>query len=384
MSGMTEMVDRYRTMATDDLMGAYRDLGGLARAIDAQRLAILAVLDEREAFHIDGCVDAAQWVTATDMVRSSTARGFAASAAALGSLPAISAAMEEGRLSIEQLVPLCELADSETVAEWAEKAPAMSPAALEQLARQKRRVEREQSERQHRRRSFRWWKDRHGLGTRFAGLLPDDAAAVVTKRLDELADEVPPAQEGFEPLESRRADALVEVCSESAGAAGRPELIVNVPVGVEKLAPTLADGTPISIDVVRRLACDGTVRLLVENPDGTVAGYGRRRRIVPDKMRERVLRRDHGRCGWKGCHRTRRLKAHHIQSWIDGGSTEEENAVMLCPRHHSLVHEGGWSIVGNATTGTLEFRRPPWGTPLPASPAPVRTELLKRFGLDAA
>ncbi|MCU1381289.1 MAG: hypothetical protein JWN29_4272, partial [Acidimicrobiales bacterium] len=40
---MTELVDRYRAMATEDLASAWRDLGGLMRAVQAQRLAMLAV-----------------------------------------------------------------------------------------------------------------------------------------------------------------------------------------------------------------------------------------------------------------------------------------------------------------------------------------------------
>lgn len=63
---MSGSLDRYRTMATDDLADAYRQVGGLVRAAEAQRLQILAVLDEREAHRADGCVDAAQWVAATD------------------------------------------------------------------------------------------------------------------------------------------------------------------------------------------------------------------------------------------------------------------------------------------------------------------------------
>ena len=43
-------------------------------------------------------------------------------ARALESLPAIQAAATDGRLSMEQLVPLVELATPETDAEWARRA----------------------------------------------------------------------------------------------------------------------------------------------------------------------------------------------------------------------------------------------------------------------
>jgi hypothetical protein len=156
--------------------------------------------------------------------------------------------------------------------------------------------------------------------------------------------------------------------------------VITVPVGIAK-APTLEDGTPIALDVVRRLACDSTARLLVENPDGTVAGYGRRRRIVPEKLRARLHRRDQH-CRWTGCARRRGLKAHHIEHWADGGTTDEANCILLCHRHHTLLHEGGWTITGEAA-GELSFRRPS-GAALPTTPPPARPDLLRRWGLHAA
>ncbi|MGH2719116.1 MAG: HNH endonuclease signature motif containing protein, partial [Actinomycetota bacterium] len=55
--------------------------------------------------------------------------------------------------------------------------------------------------------------------------------------------------------------------------------------------------------------------------------------------------------------------AHHIVHWANGGPTNAVNMVMLCNQHHSLVHEGGWSIDGSPEPGpwvgdTLSFVRP--------------------------
>ena len=266
---------------------------------------------------------------------------------------------------------------------WAERGPSESATALELLARQRRKVRREDAQRQHRRRSFRRWNDPHGNGVRFAGLLPDAEADVVWRELSRRAEDAGPNEQGvYEPFESRCADALVEVCASAAAAEGRAEIVLHVPVGIAGESPTLSDGTPVSVETVQRFACDATVRLLVENPDGTVAGYGRRKRLVKDKMRERLRHRERGRCGWGACEHRRGLRAHHIQHWLRAGPTEEANCVMLCPAHHALVHEGGWDIVGDAN-GRLEFR-PPGGGPLPHAPASAPQDLLGRFGLDAA
>ncbi|HEX2089584.1 MAG TPA: HNH endonuclease signature motif containing protein [Actinomycetota bacterium] len=35
---------------------------------------------------------------------------------------------------------------------------------------------------------------------------------------------------------------------------------------------------------------------------------------------------------------------HHIRHWADGGETSLANCVLLCRRHHQLVHEDGFSV----------------------------------------
>ncbi|MCK5324527.1 MAG: HNH endonuclease [Woeseiaceae bacterium] len=45
-----------------------------------------------------------------------------------------------------------------------------------------------------------------------------------------------------------------------------------------------------------------------------------------------------------GCRHTRFVDAHHIKHWSAGGETNLENLMLLCSRHHRLVHEGGFRI----------------------------------------
>jgi len=56
-----------------------------------------------------------------------------------------------------------------------------------------------------------------------------------------------------------------------------------------------------------------------------------------------IKQRDKG-CVWPGCTQTHHLHIHHIQHWADGGSTSVDNGASLCSHHHTLVHEGGYSI----------------------------------------
>jgi HNH endonuclease len=39
------------------------------------------------------------------------------------------------------------------------------------------------------------------------------------------------------------------------------------------------------------------------------------------------------------------IDGHHIRHWAHGGATDLNNLVLLCHRHHWLVHEGGWALV---------------------------------------
>src|SRR5690606_16113363 len=99
----------------------------------------------------------------------------------------------------------------------------------------------------------------------------------------------------------------------------------------------------LPIETVRRIACDSDLVLLVENDKGDPLGVGRKTRIVPAASRRALWARDGG-CRFPGCGRTRFVDAHHILHWANGGETCLENLLLLCSKHHALVHEGGFRI----------------------------------------
>jgi hypothetical protein len=72
---------------------------------------------------------------------------------------------------------------------------------------------------------------------------------------------------------------------------------------------------------------------------------------------QRALRsRDHG-CRFPGCTHDRFVDAHHIRHWANGGKTSLDNLILLCRRHHRLVHEGGFGVEPVAD-GVIQFTRP--------------------------
>jgi hypothetical protein len=49
---------------------------------------------------------------------------------------------------------------------------------------------------------------------------------------------------------------------------------------------------------------------------------------------------------------------HHVIHWVYGGPTSCENGALLCERHHTAVHEGGFTIARDPGTATWHTYRP--------------------------
>lgn len=118
----------------------------------------------------------------------------------------------------------------------------------------------------------------------------------------------------------------------------------------------------VPLPTVKRLCCDGAVVPVVEK-DRSPLNVGRRQRTVTAALKRALLARDR-RCTWPGCHHERFLQAHHVHHWVDGGETSLENLTLVCSTHHTLLHEGGFSVQRRAD-GTCYFARPD-GRPLEA------------------
>jgi hypothetical protein len=144
---------------------------------------------------------------------------------------------------------------------------------------------------------------------------------------------------------------------------------VMVHVDQDPLAPdgvvaaTLDNGTRVSAETFRRIACD--CGLVATAGDGAELNIGRRARSIPPAIRRALTLRDRG-CRFPGCTHTRFLHGHHIQHWLHGGETSVANLALLCTFHHHLVHEGGWTIA-RGENGELAFSAPD-GHVLPAEP----------------
>jgi hypothetical protein len=164
----------------------------------------------------------------------------------------------------------------------------------------------------------------------------------------------------------RRADALGEVCrghldraDRPAVAGERPHLTVTVPLAAlrDEAGGTgeLAHVGPVHAGIARRLACEASVTPVVLGSRSEPLDVGRATPVVPAAIRRAVVIRDR-RCRFPGCDRHHAwCDAHHVVHWADGGPTALDNLVLLCRRHHRLVHE---RFAVEISDGRPVFRRP--------------------------
>jgi hypothetical protein len=110
-------------------------------------------------------------------------------------------------------------------------------------------------------------------------------------------------------------------------------------------AADLEFSLPISAKAVERLACDCTVTRILLSADSAVIDVGRSKRVITPAQSKALKVRDMG-CRFPGCDRPATYTSgHHLVHWIKGGSTDLPNLVLLCHRHHWMVHEGSWQLV---------------------------------------
>ena len=350
-------------------------------------LGYVATFDAEERWREDCAASMVDWLVVRLSVARSTASEWVRVARALEGLPAIEKVVSEGRLSWDQLAPLTRFATGATDEVLAASAPGWSAAETKGLAERARVETVADANEAHRARRLTWWSDPHLLHLR--GALPTDAGAQLTSVLTALAEEAPkdPGTDTYEPFEARAADALVELAAQRGGEEAdpdRPFVVVHTDPGAlggaDEGEAELAEGRRIAAATARRLACDCRWQLVVENEAGEVVRLGRTTRQVPAWLTRQLRRRDRG-CRFAGCGATRWLHAHHLTHWADGGPTDQDNLVLLCGRHHRVVHEGGWRIT-STKEGDVTFHKPNGGV-LTCGPPALRPDVRQRlFGPD--
>jgi hypothetical protein len=184
----------------------------------------------------------------------------------------------------------------------------------------------------------------------FSGELEDLGAETVLTAVHAYTDA--PSDDDRRTTAQRRAAALVRICEVALAHLGddrRPVAQVSVVVDWATLVGDDGrhDGAftgPIHPTDIDRLLCDCDVARIVTGPNSLPLDAGRARRTAPPAIRRAVVVRDGG-CRFPGCDRPPGwCDAHHVEHWTNAGRTSLSNLVLLCDRHHHVVHQRGWVL----------------------------------------
>ncbi|HEV3076588.1 MAG TPA: DUF222 domain-containing protein [Thermoanaerobaculia bacterium] len=363
------------------------ELAAQISAATYELLAMLCEFDERGGWG-GGFRSCAHWLCWRVGLDLGAAREKMRVARALGALPLLSAAMRRGEISYSKVRALTRIATPATEEELLRFGRAGTAAHVERLVRGMRRVDRIAGgeKRLHAARHLRAYTDEDGMVVVRGRLAPEAGAALLralaagVEALYESRSGQPSCagQQAADDtsVEQRRADALGLV-AESALTSGldpgsrgdRYQVVVHVDAEVLVAgnggSSWLADGSHVSAETSRRLACDSARVVMRHAADGRVLDVGRRTRAISPALRRALEHRDGG-CRFPGCGR-RLCDAHHVEPWAEGGATSLANTLLLCRRHHRAVHEEGFSVE-LAPAGDARFYRPD-GRPLQEAPA---------------
>jgi hypothetical protein len=323
------------------------DLQEIAFARDAAEFAASDAWDE------DGSVSANDWLRFHCHMSAGAAANSIAVGEMLERMPESDQAVVDGEIGFAHLATMARTAEAlgdrfdEKV--LVEKAKENSPGKFFYICHHARHAAdpktyaAEQADQvEQRRLKFSRWMDGSVL---ISGQLDPVGGAAVLSVIEPLARKSGPHDDRC--LEQRNADALVELAS-----GGGSQAQIQVTSSLETLlalagapAAEMEFSLPVSSKTIERLACDSSIARVLLDSESQVIDVGRSKRVVSEPGRRALVARD-GHCRWPECERpASRSAAHHVVHWIHGGSTDLDNLILLCHRHHWMVHEGSWQII---------------------------------------
>ena len=358
-------------------------------------LILVAEFDRRRGWELEGHSTCGHWLAMRTGLDLGAARERVRVARALTALPLIGAAMSRGELSFSAVRALTRVATPENEEALVELARGCTVSQLERMVRAfrlgSRESEAERERRRHRSRYLSIFPHDDGMYVIRARVMPEVGALFMRtieaaedalyreKGPPELAGDMRVSREmSRQEASRRRADAFTLVAeramaagfggsgenaeegeeAETGSGAGSPLPLsgrgaeryqVLLHVDMESLKAEgepgrseLEDGTRVSAETSRRIACAAAVVAIHHDTDGAVIGAGRRTRTIAPAVRRALEARDRG-CRFPGCG-LRFTDAHHVKHWADGGETTLANLLLLCSYHHRLVHEEGWTV----------------------------------------
>jgi hypothetical protein len=379
---------RLWSLSVGDLAQLIIGIERMARRVSATQITLSAQAESAGVADHEGATSTAAWLRAVADVPIGEGKARLALHRALGRRPIVQTAFSAGDVGSTAAAAICAAVDSlpaavpmalETEIESIRVDVARAEGTVSVVRRGAEIVHRfapeqleEDEERQVARRNLRL-ASRHDGSLAIHGLLDREAGELVMAVLGPLAapqartDGIPDLREAGR----RYADALVQLCQTTSDVLSdvhgeRPQLVVTIDFDallgtlstLGRTPAQLESGELLSPAAARRIACDARVIPIMLGAKGEPLDVGRSSYVAPRAVRRGVVARDEG-CVFPGCDRPPSwCDVHHVQHWIDGGSTAVGNLALLCDRHHRAVHHDGWQI--QMIDGLPWFIPPAW------------------------
>ena len=366
-SGLDELAATDVRLLSD--MGLVADLDELERTnrvIESERSRRLAEVERRGFYAADGHLSVASWLASRHRLSPGAAAGHMRVARALEQMPAAAQALAAGDVSSSAVDLLAHARDA---------APEQFARAEETLVDAARTMPVEELKT-----AIARWRETHadtadddhqalylsatlrGRG-KLAGDLNGETTQVMITALRAVEDAEMRSGDRSDTRSParRRADALGEICRQWLNsvdrptvAGERPHVVVTVDVetlgqrtsapGIARAGAQLADVGPITEEDALMWACDAQVTRVITDAESRPLDVGRTMRITPPWVRRALVVRDRG-CAFPACERPPSwTDAHHVQHWSKDGPTALSNLVLLCRRHHRLVHHRRFDV----------------------------------------
>lgn len=367
----------YEHLSDQQMADEIATWAGRIAAGEARLLALVAEFDRREAWAGPGLLSCAHWLSWRLGMGLKAAHERVRVARALAALPRTAETFGQGQLSWTQVRAITRVATADDEQTYVEVARHATGAQLEKLVRGVRRARKIVADEvdpelaAHRMRT-RVGYDEDGTLVVTMRLRAEDGAVVLAaleqargeldnERRDANVPEssAPDAAETVPATAPSRQATLAEgmvhlagsylaaqrVARPAAARRGRARLVAQV----DPLSGwgRLADGEllpPTSLRAVLRcLPGRSRLRPLLA-ADLSREDLGRSQRLPSPALRELLGAVDGERWRFPGCSRRRKLHAHHVVFWSDGGPTNLANLALLCSRHHTRVHAEGFAL----------------------------------------
>jgi hypothetical protein len=335
-------------MSTEEIMEEAAETSRHLSSLAGRMVLLAGELDRRQGWRDEGATSLEAWIVERCGVSLPTARAWAHVAERLFDLPHLAAGLSEGELSFDKVRAVVDTATPETDRDLRERARQCSVHQLAQLSRSLKGASRASAETDYEMRSVRF----NDTFRTVTAQLPPESYAEVRSTVEARARQMP--SDGETRWDQRVCDAFLETVRSPArrGSVSTHVVVAHVPLAAvadetSELAGELERGGLISGETVRRIACDATVVVALDDDGGHTMYEGRARRYPTDAQRREIMRRDRH-CRFPGCTNVTFTNAHHIKPWKPGGRTDLDNLALLCEHHHRRVHSRDWTMTGNA------------------------------------